>query len=240
MPCTKYTGTNPTLKEKNRNNLREWREKIKQAADGMIPVVGTCNVDICFYLSPKQYVASTNAEAFYGPDIDNLLKVFLDPFTETSLMGRKGSGKGDSRIVGLRAIKRKAFSPGEVGAHFRIVPTITLKIVEVKTVRGAALDPAWQHDMQIIYARMVGYDERGGEILGGAQAYIDNTPGQLFATAQAAGADAGESAANEQFQLGKKYPQINPGFDWAQAVNKSVEDIIVFKQGKYYWINAWE
>jgi Holliday junction resolvase RusA-like endonuclease len=59
----------------------------------------------------------------YGPDLDSLLKRFLDTLNETIFKDTQG---GDSCVVSLHVMKTKVECPKEAGAILEVLPvTIT-------------------------------------------------------------------------------------------------------------------
>lgn len=55
----------------------------------------------------------------YGPDLDNLLKRFMDALNETIFSETQGK---DSCVVMLTVMKTRAASNQEAGAHLEILP----------------------------------------------------------------------------------------------------------------------
>ncbi|MHC4214535.1 MAG: RusA family crossover junction endodeoxyribonuclease [Planctomycetota bacterium] len=92
-----------------------WTEAIVKQTAHLPKISEACIVRVTFFLPcdkfPKDFP--------YGPDLDNLLKRFLDALNETVFSESKGK---DSCILSINATKTKVDSPDESGAFLEILP----------------------------------------------------------------------------------------------------------------------
>ena len=72
-------------------------------------------VKITFLLPPDKFPSDYP----YGPDLDNLLKRFMDALNKTVFCEARGL---DSCIVSMTVLKTQVASKGEVGAHLEVMP----------------------------------------------------------------------------------------------------------------------
>jgi Holliday junction resolvase RusA-like endonuclease len=118
---TKISGT-PYAKDKPRgrkNAPKEWTDEIIRQTKELLPIREACILRVTFLLPPDKFPADFP----YGPDLDNLLKRFLDALNETIFKDTQG---GDSSIVSLHVMKTRVESPNEAGAILEVLPvTIT-------------------------------------------------------------------------------------------------------------------
>ena len=94
----------PYSKSKVRGDLdapEKWTQAVKHATRGLPKVKGRASLNLIFVLPKDKYPADHP----HGPDLDNLLKRFLDALGRTVLS--KAEGK-DGAVVKLTVSKRKA------------------------------------------------------------------------------------------------------------------------------------
>jgi Holliday junction resolvase RusA-like endonuclease len=108
----------PFCQNKNRGNIdgpNVWTKTIIEQTKDLPKVIDSCIAKITFLL-PKDKFPSDYP---FGPDLDNLLKRFLDALNETIFS--KAHGK-DSCVISLTATKVKVNSDEEAGAILEIIP----------------------------------------------------------------------------------------------------------------------
>ncbi|HDR06436.1 MAG TPA: RusA family crossover junction endodeoxyribonuclease, partial [Candidatus Coatesbacteria bacterium] len=116
IPIAKFIEGVPYGQEKKRGNttgLKEWSKAIREQTGDMSKVSVTCKLEVEFVLPEDKFPTDYP----YGPDLDNLLKRFLDALNATIFESVKGK---DSCVVSLSATKRKACKGEKTGARFRI------------------------------------------------------------------------------------------------------------------------
>jgi Holliday junction resolvase RusA-like endonuclease len=94
---------------------QRWTGAIVAQTRGLPCVKEACLVKITFLLPPDKFPVDFP----YGPDLDNLLKRFMDALNGTVFREAKGN---DSCIVSMTVIKTKVASPKEAGAHLEVLP----------------------------------------------------------------------------------------------------------------------
>jgi Holliday junction resolvase RusA-like endonuclease len=99
--------------------LKQWSECIEQQTKDLEPVRGECFLKVRFLLPPEKFPT----DCPFGPDLDNLLKRFLDALNKTLFRNVCGQ---DSCITFLQAEKERVDSVDHAGAH-----------VEIHAVEGA-------------------------------------------------------------------------------------------------------
>jgi Holliday junction resolvase RusA-like endonuclease len=112
----------PYPKTKTKGQLQapqQWTDAIIQQTKDLPKVQEACILKVTFLLPPDKFPTDLP----YGPDLDNLLKRFLDALKETVLKDTLGQ---DSCIISLSAIKTKVESQEEAGAILEVLP-ITIK-----------------------------------------------------------------------------------------------------------------
>jgi len=95
----KIKGT-PYSQRKVRGNVDapgEWTETIKAQTEQLPKVKDACILKVTFLLPPDKFPADFP----YGPDLDNLLKRFLDALNETIFSETQGQ---DSCVISLSAL----------------------------------------------------------------------------------------------------------------------------------------
>jgi Holliday junction resolvase RusA-like endonuclease len=113
----KITGI-PYSRNKNRGNMDapiEWTKAIKQQTSDLPKISEACLLKVTFILPEDKFPKDFP----YGPDLDNLLKRFLDALNETVFSGSRGK---DSCIISITATKTRATKKEEAGAVIEILP----------------------------------------------------------------------------------------------------------------------
>lgn len=103
---------------KSRGNIaapKLWTKAIKDQTKDLPCVKNACIVKITFLLPPSKFPKDFP----YGPDLDNLLKRFMDALNETVFCDARGK---DSCIVSMTVLKTRVASDSEAGAHFEVMP----------------------------------------------------------------------------------------------------------------------
>jgi Holliday junction resolvase RusA-like endonuclease len=102
-----------------KNALKDWTEEVIKQTQNLPKVREACILRVTFLLPPDKFPSDFP----YGPDLDNLLKRFLDALNETIFKDTQGD---DSCVVSLHAMKTKVDSLKEAGAILEVLPvTIT-------------------------------------------------------------------------------------------------------------------
>lgn len=119
MPYINHTIRGaPFCKSKNRGDKRgpeRWTVAIKEQTAHLPKIKEACLMRVTFLLPRNRFPADFP----YGPDLDNLLKRFLDALNETVFSEAAGR---DSCVVAITAMKTQVGSEGEAGANFEIFP----------------------------------------------------------------------------------------------------------------------
>lgn len=108
----------PYSRNKNRGNIEApniWTDMIIRQTTDLPKVSEACILKVTFFLPQDKFPTDFP----YGPDLDNLLKRFLDALNNTVFSESKG---GDSCIISINATKTKAVSENDVGAFLEILP----------------------------------------------------------------------------------------------------------------------
>jgi len=108
----------PYGKNKARGNTEApkiWTDAVIQQTHDLSKISDACIFKVTFYLPPEKFPTDFP----YGPDLDNLLKRFLDALNHTVFSESKGK---DSCIISINATKTKAESENDCGASFEILP----------------------------------------------------------------------------------------------------------------------
>ena len=92
-----------------------WSRAVAEQTSGLPCVKEACLVKITFLLPPDKFPKDFP----YGPDLDNLLKRFMDALNETVFREAKGK---DSCIVSMTVLKTRVASRTEAGAHLEVMP----------------------------------------------------------------------------------------------------------------------
>jgi hypothetical protein len=99
-----------------------WTAAIKDQTKGLPRVREACFAKITFFLPPNKFPRDVP----YGPDLDNLLKRFMDALNGTVFADAPGR---DSCIIALTAMKTRVESEDAAGAHLEILP-VSLDVAE--------------------------------------------------------------------------------------------------------------
>lgn len=113
----------PYSRNKNRGNIGaadQWSEQVKLQSSELPRVKEACAMKVTFLLPPDKFPADFP----YGPDLDNLLKRFMDALNCTVFSETPG---GDSCVVMLTVMKTKVESYEDSGAHLEILPVSVSK-----------------------------------------------------------------------------------------------------------------
>ena len=108
----------PYSRNKSRGNIAGadiWSEQVRLQTASLPRVKEACALKVTFLLPPDKYPTDFP----HGPDLDNLLKRFMDALNHTVFSDTHG---GDSCVVMLTVMKTKVASSAEAGAHFEILP----------------------------------------------------------------------------------------------------------------------
>ena len=95
--------------------LKVWTDAIIAQTSHLPHVTEACVLRVTFLLPPNRFPSNYP----YGPDLDNLLKLFLDALNETVFHDAPGK---DSCIVALEAMKTRVQNDSEAGAQFEVFP----------------------------------------------------------------------------------------------------------------------
>lgn len=108
----------PYCRNKSRGNKSAadiWSEQVKLQTANLPRVQHACSVKVTFLLPPDKFPTDFP----YGPDLDNLLKRFMDALNHTIFSETHG---GDSCVVMLNVMKTKVTSVADAGAHLEVLP----------------------------------------------------------------------------------------------------------------------
>ena len=108
----------PYSRNKSRGNTDaadQWSEQVKNQTAALPRVKEACAVKVTFLLPPDKFPHDFP----YGPDLDNLLKRFMDALNGTIFSETPG---GDSCAIMLTVIKTRVASVKEAGAHLEVLP----------------------------------------------------------------------------------------------------------------------
>jgi Holliday junction resolvase RusA-like endonuclease len=96
-----------------RPRLKLWKAEVVQQTADLPAIEGKCIMRVTFVLTDEAFRTAPP----YGPDLDNLLKPFLDALKQTIL-----GPHGDSCIISVQATKARE-GPGQIpGALLEILP----------------------------------------------------------------------------------------------------------------------
>jgi Holliday junction resolvase RusA-like endonuclease len=93
----------------------QWTKKVIAQTKDLPKVQNACFLKITFLLPPDKFPPNFP----YGPDLDNLLKRFLDALNQTVFSETPGK---DSCVVSLQVMKTKVDDERMAGAHIEILP----------------------------------------------------------------------------------------------------------------------
>ncbi len=115
--CQKIKGV-PYSKHKRRGRVyapAEWTQKIIDQTKDLPKVKEACVLNVTFLLPPDKFPTDFP----YGPDLDNLLKRFLDALNKTIFCETPGT---DSCVVSLNVMKTKVELENVAGALLEVLP----------------------------------------------------------------------------------------------------------------------
>ena len=93
----------------------KWSTEIKEKTKGLPKIIEASILRVTFLLPPDKFPTDYP----FGPDLDNLLKRFLDALNETVFSEAKGK---DSCVISMNVTKAKVDSSDEAGVYFEILP----------------------------------------------------------------------------------------------------------------------
>lgn len=108
----------PYCRTKTRGNIgatAEWTKQIIDQTAALPRVKEACSLKATFLLPADKFPKDFP----YGPDLDNLLKRFMDALNHTIFCETKG---GDSCVVMLTVMKTRVSSAAECGVHLEVLP----------------------------------------------------------------------------------------------------------------------
>lgn len=94
---------------------KRWSERVREQTKDLPRVKDACMLKVTFLLPTDKYPEDLP----YGPDLDNLLKCFLDALNQTVFSETQG---GDSCVVAMTVLKTRVGSRDEAGVHLEIMP----------------------------------------------------------------------------------------------------------------------
>lgn len=99
---------------------RRWAEEITRQTEALPRVRDACILKVTFLLPRQSYPRDHP----YGPDLDNLLKLFLDALKESVLSEAPGQ---DGCVVAISIMKVPVASNKAAGVHFEVLPVVAEK-----------------------------------------------------------------------------------------------------------------
>ena len=96
-----------------------WKNAVIAQTSDLPSVVEACALRVTFLLPPNKFPP----DCPFGPDLDNLLKPFLDALNETIFRNARGM---DSCIISLEVMKTRVASDLEAGARIELLPVSVL------------------------------------------------------------------------------------------------------------------
>ena len=93
----------------------KWTQAVIDQTKHLAKVKEACILRITFLLPPNKFPPDFP----YGPDLDNLIKRFLDALNETIFSEAEGK---DSCVIEMSVIKARADSDAEAGALIEVLP----------------------------------------------------------------------------------------------------------------------
>ena len=110
----------PYGRDKSRGDTeapKRWTQSVIEQTSLLPKIQEACIAKITFCLPKDKFPADFP----YGPDVDNLLKRFLDALNETIFSEAKGK---DSCIISMDVSKAKVEQVEEAGVYLEIIPVI--------------------------------------------------------------------------------------------------------------------
>lgn len=96
-----------------------WTTAVKSQTRGLPPIKEACLMKVTFLLPKNRFPGDFP----YGPDLDNLLKRFLDALRETVFSEAKGC---DSCVISMVVTKTRVPDGQKPGVHLEILPVAIL------------------------------------------------------------------------------------------------------------------
>lgn len=121
----------PYSRNRNRGNLGaadQWSEQVIAQTADLPRVKEACVLKATFLLPPNKFPSDFP----HGPDLDNLLKRFMDALNHTIFSETPG---GDSCVVMLNVMKTKVLSETNAGVHLEVLP---VSVAQPGSQQGAA------------------------------------------------------------------------------------------------------
>jgi Holliday junction resolvase RusA-like endonuclease len=97
------------------NAPQQWTDQIIKQTKDLRKIKEACILKVTFLLPPDKFPTDFP----YGPDLDNLLKRFMDALNETIFKNTQG---GDSCVISLNIMKTRVESQEEAGAILEVLP----------------------------------------------------------------------------------------------------------------------
>jgi Holliday junction resolvase RusA-like endonuclease len=108
----------PYGKSKTRGDIEapsRWSEAVKMQTEKLPKVKEACILKVTFLLPADKFPTDFR----YGPDLDNLLKRFLDALNETIFSEAPGK---DSCIISMNVTKVKVSNTEDAGVQLEVLP----------------------------------------------------------------------------------------------------------------------
>jgi Holliday junction resolvase RusA-like endonuclease len=99
----------------NVDGTATWSQAVVEQTQHLPRVAQACLLRVTFLLPANRF--PTNYP--FGPDLDNLLKLFLDALNQTIFADAPGK---DSCIIALEVMKTRVPTDDEAGAQFEVLP----------------------------------------------------------------------------------------------------------------------
>ncbi|MCG8334113.1 MAG: RusA family crossover junction endodeoxyribonuclease [Proteobacteria bacterium] len=99
----------------NKEGPKEWTDRVIQETKQLEKVKDACILKVSFLLPPDKFPKDFP----FGPDLDNLLKRFLDALTQTVFSEAQGN---DSCVISMNVSKVKVESAEKAGVLLEILP----------------------------------------------------------------------------------------------------------------------
>jgi len=99
----------------NTNAPKQWKKAVIDQTRHLPKISDACILRVTFLLPPNKFPKDFP----YGPDLDNLMKLFSDALNQTIFSETKGK---DSCVVEMSVMKTMVESDTEVGALLEVLP----------------------------------------------------------------------------------------------------------------------
>lgn len=93
----------------------EWTKQVQEQTNKLPRIKEACVLKVTFLLPPNKFPTDFP----YGPDLDNLLKRFMDALNHTIFSETLGK---DSCVVMLTVMKTKVSKEEDAGVHLEVLP----------------------------------------------------------------------------------------------------------------------